>query len=56
MGRTLESPGRHWPGLLFLAALAGLIVAGLLLGMTSRDPNLGFTAGVTWVFKGFTIP
>jgi hypothetical protein len=32
------------------------IDAGLLLGMTSRDPNLGFTAGVTWVFKGFTIP
>jgi hypothetical protein len=32
------------------------IDAGLLLGMTSRDPNVGFTAGVTWVFKGFTVP
>jgi hypothetical protein len=30
--------------------------AGLLLGLTSRDPGLGFTAGATWVFKGFTIP
>ena len=29
---------------------------GLIVGMTSRDPSLGFTAGVTWVFKGFTIP
>jgi hypothetical protein len=32
------------------------IDAGLLLGMTSRDPGFGFTAGATWVFKGFTIP
>jgi hypothetical protein len=32
------------------------IDAGLLLGMTSRDPSVGFTAGVTWVFKGFTVP
>lgn len=30
--------------------------AGLLLGMTSRDPSVGFTAGVTWVFKGFNVP
>ena len=30
--------------------------AGLLLGMTSRDPGFGFTVGATWVFKGFTIP
>ena len=29
---------------------------GLIVGMTSRDPSLGFTAGVTWVFTGFTIP
>lgn len=29
--------------------------AGLLLGMTSRDPGFGITAGATWVFKGFTI-
>jgi hypothetical protein len=30
--------------------------AGLLLGLTSRDPSVGFTAGATWVFKGFTVP
>ena len=32
------------------------IDAGVLLGMTSRDPGFGFTAGATWVFKGFTLP
>jgi len=30
--------------------------AGLIFGITSRDPSVGLTAGVTWVFKGFTIP
>lgn len=30
--------------------------AGILLGMTSRDPGFGFTAGLTWVFRAFTIP
>ena len=29
---------------------------GLIIGMTSRDPSFGFTAGLTWVFRGFTIP
>lgn len=28
----------------------------LILGMTSRDPSVGVTAGFTWVFRGFTIP
>ena len=32
------------------------IDAGLLLGVTSRDPGFGFPAGATWVFKGFTVP
>src|SRR5688572_26029407 len=27
---------------------------GLILGMTPRDPSIGFTAGFTWVFRGFT--
>jgi hypothetical protein len=26
--------------------------AGILLGMTSRDPSFGFTVGATYVFKG----
>lgn len=30
--------------------------AGVLLGLTSRDPGFGVTAGATWVFKGFTVP
>jgi hypothetical protein len=30
--------------------------AGVIVGMTSRDPSIGFTAGFTWVFRGFTIP
>jgi hypothetical protein len=30
--------------------------AGVIVGMTSRDPSLGFTAGATWVFHGFSIP
>ncbi|HEY2432483.1 MAG TPA: hypothetical protein VGI12_07390 [Vicinamibacterales bacterium] len=29
--------------------------AGILFGMTSRDPSVGFTAGVTYVFKAFTV-
>ncbi len=29
---------------------------GILLGVTSRDPGFGFTAGATWVFRGFTLP
>jgi hypothetical protein len=32
------------------------IDAGVLFGMTSRDPSFGFTAGATWVFKAYTIP
>lgn len=30
--------------------------AGLSLGMTSRDPQVGFTAGFTWVFNAFSVP
>ena len=32
------------------------IDGGLLVGLTSRDPSYGFTAGFTWVFHGFTVP
>jgi hypothetical protein len=27
----------------------------VIVGMTSRDPSFGFTAGATYVFKGFTV-
>jgi hypothetical protein len=30
--------------------------AGLLLGMTSRDPEIGVTAGFTWVLNAFRVP
>jgi hypothetical protein len=29
---------------------------GLILGLTARDPSVGVTAGVTWVFRGFRVP
>jgi hypothetical protein len=32
------------------------IDGGVLLGMTSLDPQFGFTAGFTWVFDAFRIP
>jgi hypothetical protein len=30
--------------------------AGLLLGLTPRDPEIGFTGGFTWVFNAFSVP
>jgi hypothetical protein len=30
--------------------------AGLIFGLTSNDPSVGFTAGLTWVFKAFKVP
>ena len=30
------------------------IDGGLIVGLTSHDPSIGFTAGLTYVFKGFT--
>jgi len=32
------------------------IDGGLIVGMTSRDPTFGVTAGATWVFRGFKVP
>ena len=29
---------------------------GLIIGLTSRDPSIGFAAGVTYVFRGFRVP
>ena len=46
---TMRLGGRYTRG-------TARIDAGLLFGTTSQDPNVGFTAGVTWVFKGFTVP
>lgn len=30
--------------------------AALIAGLTSRDPTLGLTAGLTWVFQGMQVP
>ena len=30
--------------------------AAVIIGLTSRDPSFGVTAGLTWVFRGFTVP
>jgi hypothetical protein len=30
--------------------------AGVIIGTTPRDPSFGFTTGLTWVFRGFTVP
>ena len=30
--------------------------AALIVGMTSVDPDFGFSTGVTWVFRGFKVP
>ena len=32
------------------------IDGGVIFGVTERDPTFGFTAGLTWVFRGFTVP
>jgi len=32
------------------------IDAGVLIGLTPRDPEIGFTAGFTWVFNAFKVP
>lgn len=29
--------------------------SGIIVGLTSRDPSFGFTAGLTWVFRAFTL-
>ena len=28
----------------------------LMVGLTPRDPDLGFTAGFTWAFRAFNAP
>jgi hypothetical protein len=30
--------------------------AAVLIGVTSRDPQIGFTTGLTWVFNAFSLP
>jgi hypothetical protein len=30
--------------------------AAVVLGLTNRDPEIGFTGGLTWVFNAFKVP
>ena len=32
------------------------IDTAVLIGMTSRDPQIGLTTGFTWVFNAFRVP
>ena len=57
------APNEDTPGLESRAAMrfGGRITtgtvrldAGAIIGLTSRDPSIGFTAGLTWVFRAFT--
>jgi hypothetical protein len=54
------TPGAEDRGLLRFGARytqAGVRLDGaLLLGLSPRDPEIGFTAGFTWVFNAVTIP
>jgi hypothetical protein len=48
-GAVMRLGGRYTRG-------TARVDAGLLLGMTSRDPKVGFTVGLTYVFEGFSVP
>jgi hypothetical protein len=47
-GATMRVGGRFTRGTVRLDA-------AILVGLTSRDPGIGLTAGATYVFKGFTV-
>ena len=57
---NIVTPGAEDRGLLRFAArytTSGVrLDAGILLGLTPRDPEFGFTGGFTWVFDAFKIP
>jgi hypothetical protein len=57
---NIVTPGAEDRGLLRFAArytTSGVrLDAGILLGLTPRDPEFGLTGGFTWVFDAFKIP
>lgn len=57
---NIVTPGAEDRGLLRFGArytISGVrLDAGILLGLTPRDPEIGFTGGFTWVFNGFKVP
>lgn len=56
----IVTPGAEDRGLLRFGARytrSGVrLDAGLMLGLTSRDPGVGVTGGLTWVFDAFRVP
>lgn len=54
------TPGAEDRGLLRFGAryTAGAVRVdgGVVFGVTPRDPSIGFTGGVTWVFNAFRVP
>ena len=57
---NIVTPGAEDRGLLRFGArytVSGVrFDTGLLLGLTSRDPQIGFTGGLTWVFDAIKVP
>ena len=56
----IVTPGAEDRGLLRFGARytrSGVrLDAGIMLGLTSRDPGIGLTGGLTWVFNAFRVP
>ena len=56
----IVTPGAEDRGLLRFGARytkSGVrLDAGITLGLTSYDPEIGFTGGLTWVFNAFQVP
>jgi hypothetical protein len=57
---NIVTPGAEDRGLMRFGmryTIAGVrFDGGVLLGLTSRDPKIGFTTGFTWVFNAFSVP
>jgi hypothetical protein len=57
---NIVTPGAEDRGLLRFGTrytMSGVrLDAGILLGLTPRDPEIGFTGGLTWVFDAIKIP
>lgn len=57
---NIVTPGAEDRGLMRFGmryTIAGVrFDGGILLGLTPRDPEIGFTTGFTWVFNAFRVP
>jgi hypothetical protein len=58
---NIVTPGAEDRGMLrfgtrYTIGSAARFDAGVLLGLTPRDPEFGVTGGVTWVFNAFSVP